>query len=254
MINGRGLQHVPDRVHIAPAFLEIDRLVLPFLEMKGERLHLFTFQRQNKRSKMCLESICSALDRERKSYEIHRTDSEIFHLITAFKRIIKEELGCGNQVFVNLSSGGHLQTVAAFMATCASPGAITPYFAYPKRLNDLTKPAAPQNSCGVEEIITLPHFTINAPDEDSLHFLRILAEVGEADKKTVRNSCQSEGLIRHQGKSRPYGHVMLENKFIRPMEKQGLMAVTENGRRCRVQITEKGRDMLLVNGLMEDSA
>lgn len=51
------------------------------------------------------------------------------------------------------------------------------------------------------------------------------------------------------GKSRPYGHVVLEDRFIRPLSELGLIMVRRNGsKESRACLTEKGKNTLLING------
>jgi hypothetical protein len=238
-----------ERVHVAPVLYEVDRLVLPMEELKGERVHLMLIKTKNERARACLEKLKEALERLGKPYTIHEDRFDLFELISSYKAVIEGELKKGNFVYVNLSSGGAIQAVAANYAAMEFEGGVQAFFAYPERFEDNFDHERPQNSSGISRISVLPHFNLKMPDDGKLQFLHIVGRLGEPTKAEVLAELGSKGLIISNGKSRPYGHVILENRFIKPLEKTGLVAVHKNGgRECRLALTEKGKNTLLVNG------
>lgn len=253
MLNcGQGIEEINERVHLAPVLFEVDRLVLPFFRMKGEKAHLIPLNIKNERSERCLKAIRDELEREGKPYEIHRADFDLYQLIVLCRKIIEKELKEKNHVFVNLSSGGAMQSTASLFATMTFKKWVSTYFAYPERFNNVFDKKRPQNSTGLSNIVTLPHYPIIGPNEAELQFLKIVAEIETPNRKSILEVCEKQGLISRMGKSKPYGHVILDDRFLSPLEAQGLMMVDEKGMRGRIHLTEKGRSTLLLSGMVVD--
>lgn len=238
----------PERVHIAPVGFEIDRVVLPFMKMKGERIHLIVRRDSNERGTKCLEAIKGDLERLQKPYEIQKVDLDLFKIIYACRRIIDGELEASNHVFVNISSGGSIQGVACHFATLTFKKGVTAYYAYPETYIEVVDSKRPQNSAGLDRIEVVPHYSIDLPSADEISFLLLLAKETPLKKSEVLKECLQSGLISTRGKSKPYGHVVLENRFIRPLEAKELLVVEGRGRGSRVRLTEKGKNTLLLNG------
>ncbi|MDI9644269.1 MAG: DUF6293 family protein [Candidatus Verstraetearchaeota archaeon] len=238
----------PERVHIAPVGFEIDRVVLPFLRMKGERIHLIVRRDSNERGINCVESIKKDLEEARKPYEVHQIELDLFKIIYECRKIIEEELKAANHIFVNISSGGSIQGVACHFATLTFKKDVVAYYAYPARYIEFVDSKRPQNSAGLDRIEIVPHYSIDLPSNEEIRFLVLLAKSSPLKKSEVLKECLENGLISTRGRSKPYGHVVLENRFIRPLESKELLVVEGRGRSSRVRLTEKGRNTLLLNG------
>jgi hypothetical protein len=243
----------PKRVHVAPVGFEIDRVVLPFIEMDGERIHLIVRKGRNERGDKCVKAICEELDRRKQPYKIYETELDLFRLIYTCRKIIDEELRAGNHVFVNMSSGGSMHAVACHFATLTFKEGVSAYYAYPERYNERVDPDRPEASSGFSKIQTVPHHSIEMPSEDEFKVLFIIMKSKIPSKKAILEDCIAANLITGEGKSKPYGHVVLETRFLRPMEEQGLILVEGKGRKSRVRITEKGINTLHLNGWFENS-
>ncbi len=239
---------IPERVHIAPIGFEIDRVVLPFIAMKGERLHLILRNGRNVRGDKCVNGIKNDLLEQKKVFEVHQVDLDLFQIICTCRRIIDEELKNGNTIFVNMSSGGSIQAVACHFATITFKAGVMAYYAYPETYLEKVDPARPQASVGLSKIELVPHYSIELPDESEMLFLRIIAESRIPSKKEILEECKRAGLIAATGKSKPYGHVVLENRFIKPLMGKGLISVDDWGRRSRVHLTEDGKNTLHITG------
>lgn len=239
---------IPERVHVAPVGFEIDRIVLPFLEMKGERIHLIVRKERNARGDRCVEGITQELKRHSKPFELHKIDLDLFKIIHVCRQVIAEELKSKNHVFVNISSGGSIQAVASHFATLTFRDGVSAYYAYPETYVEKVDPSRPQASSGISRIEVIPHYSIELPDDTELAFLKIVAEARIPSKRAILEECRRRGIISQEGKSKPYGHVVLENKFVKPLESSGLLRVLDKGRRSRILLTEKGLNTLHLSG------
>lgn len=250
MVNGSSHNiRIPERVHIAPVGFEIDRVVLPFLEMKGERMHLIVRKERNERGDRCVEAIVRDLSVHSKPFELHKIDLDLFKIIHVCRQVIAGELKSGNHVFVNISSGGSIQAVASHFATLTFRDGVSAYYAYPSAYMEKVDPSRPQASSGISRIEIIPHYSIELPDANELAFLRIVAEARIPSKKVILEECRRQGIISPEGKSKPYGHVVLENKYVKPLESSGLLRVEDKGRRRRIMLTEKGLNTLHLSGM-----
>lgn len=243
-----GTMQIQERVHVAPIGFEIDRVVLPFLAMKGERLHLILRNGRNARGNRCVSEIRKDLEANKKSYEIHQVDLDLFQIIYTCRKIIDDELKKCNAVFVNMSSGGSIQAVACHFATITFKSGVSAFYAYPETYIEKVNPMRPQASAGLSRIELMPHYSITLPDDSEMLFLRIVAESKLPSKKVLLEECERAGLIASTGKSKPYGHVVLENRFIKPLADKGLITVEDRGRRSRVRLTENGKNTLHITG------
>lgn len=238
---------VKERVHIAPVQFEVDRLILPLKTLRGERVHLMIIKTESRRVRGCLGRIKAALDEMGKPYTVHEDEFDLFGLICSYKEVIEEELEKGSAVYVNLSSGGAIQAIAANYAALGFEGGVQAFYAYPESFEAENGEKSPQNCSGVSRISVLPHFSIRMPNESRIEFLDILGRLGEPTKSEILVECGRKGLIECTGKSRSYGHVVLESRFIKPLAELGLVAVERNGgRESRVTLTEKGKGTLHV--------
>lgn len=243
---------IPERVHIAPVGYEIDRIVLPFRQIRGECMHLIIRKDNDARGEKCLAAIERELDSDRKPYEIHAIDyDDLFNLIFHSRKIIGNELEKGNHVFVNISSGGNIQAAACHFASLTFKEGVIAYYVHPKTYPENVDPERPQRSEGLEKIQTIPNYFIELPNDDHLRFMKIVSESKHPSKKEIRDTCVKSGLIAPRGKTAPYGHVVMENKYIQPLEERGLLMVEEKGRRARVRLTDKGMNTLRLTGLLQ---
>lgn len=240
---------IHERVHVAPLLFEVDRLILPLKMMRGERVRLMMIKTKNKRVHACARMVRAALEEMGMPYSVQEDEADLFSLISSYKRVIGEEVGRGSAVYVNLSSGGAMQAVASIYASMEFDGGVQPFFAYPKGFEPKYYGICTQDYSGVSRISVVPHFNLKMPDDGKLQFLQAVGMLGEPTKAEVLEELEMRGLVKAKGKSRPYGHVILESRFIRPLEKLGLLEVHRKGEReCRLSLTEKGRNTLLING------
>jgi hypothetical protein len=240
---------VQERVHIAPVLFEVDRLILPLKMLRGERVHLMLIKTENERFRACLGKVKTALEELGMPYKVHEEEFDLFGLIFSYKRVIEEELKKGSMIYINLSSGGSTQAIAAHYAAMEFDGGVQAFFAYPERFEADYDRKSPQSSSGVSRISILPHFSLKMPNDSKLQFLELLANLDEPTKGEILEACCGRGLIICNGKSRPYGHVVLDDRFIKPLAEIGLVKVQRNGgKESRVSLTEKGRSTLLING------
>ncbi|RNJ76004.1 MAG: hypothetical protein EB824_01065 [Thaumarchaeota archaeon S15] len=198
------------RVHVAPVGYEIDRIVLPAVELKAERVWLLVHDKPNEdRATGIIERVAAALEGEgiAVAREAHDRRS-LFGIIRAVRGILEREEG--NDVFVNLASGSKIQAVAGM------------------------------------KIVPIPSYEIRIPEERLVRTLGIMAERGgKITKKELAEAADRQGIISVGSTGANYSQArfaMLDKGIIRPLEAWGFVEVKKVGRNRWVSLTEEGRN------------
>ena len=104
------------RVHVAPVGFEIDRIVIPAKKLKADKVWLMVHENPSEdKAKPFVEKIKKQLEKENidVATEYHNR-LDLFKIIKSVKQVIEKEKG--NSVYVNLSSGSKIQSIACMMA------------------------------------------------------------------------------------------------------------------------------------------
>lgn len=233
------------RVHVAPVGYEIDRIVLPAVELKAERVWLLVHNKPNEdRATGIIERVAGAL--EGKGIDVVREAHDrrsLFGIIRAIRGILEREEG--NDVFVNLASGSKIQAVAGMMAAMmfGEGRSVKPFYAEAQDYAGFEgKPA----STGIKEIVQMPSYEIKVPEERLVRTLGVIAERGSRiTKKELAEAADRLGIISVGSTGSNYSQVrfaMLDKGIMRPLEAWGFIEVKKVGRSRWVSLTEEGRN------------
>ena len=109
-------KHVRLRIHIAPLGFESDRVVLPAIEMKADKVWILTHNDPKKTdAKSYLDDIKTRLRKARIDFEIMRLNRlNLSSTIKGVRTIMSK--GEDDTYYVNVSSGSKIQAVACTMA------------------------------------------------------------------------------------------------------------------------------------------
>ena len=171
-------KHARLRIHIAPLGFESDRIVLPAIEMKADKVWVLIHSNPKQtKAKSYLDDIKTRLKKRKESNsKTKKLDRlELFSNIKSVKSIIDEE-GKDNTYYINVSSGSKIQAVACTMAlhdVLMKKNNLIPYYAQPK---DYFEYDGEQMSTGLDKIIDMPQYDIKTPEEKFIRTLRIIKE------------------------------------------------------------------------------
>jgi hypothetical protein len=164
----------PLRVHIIPVGDdEIDRIVRPAQEWRADKIYFLRFRGKDifervhdqAKQELLQEQVVKVED----IFEVECDYYDFTELVGTYARIMHDEEGLGNHVFINVSTGGKLNSIAGMMA--AMLFGATPYFC---------KKDFETNSIPPEPVILdFPRFTIQKPGEDLVQFLVKIQEYME---------------------------------------------------------------------------
>lgn len=181
------------RIHAAPLGFEEDRIVIPAVRNKADRVWILV-PRHDDTAKTFLESVRARLaDAGIETFGMEHDRGDLFDIIRAIREIIRSE--GENHVLVNLSSGSKIQAVGCMMACMMfnDTGRVRPYYAEPEEYHRRDGPL----STGVRDIIPLPQYTVQIPPPLLVNTMHVIRKNGNRiRKKDLLKELQEAGLVR----------------------------------------------------------
>ncbi len=235
------------RVHVAPVGYEVDRVVLPAIQEKADRVWLMVHD--NKSDDKAIPFVSKITRRLEKSGVEVVTEShdrrDLFKIIRAVKTILGREEG--NDVYVNLASGSKIQAIGTMMACMMfnDGSSIHPFYAEAEHYPgfDEIQPV----STGIKEIHDVPPYSIRTPDPRLVAALGIIGERGgRLTKKEMARISEEKGLIKvnaREGNHSMARFASLDKNIIQPLEETwGFIRTEKIGRNRWISITDDGRN------------
>jgi len=235
------------RIHIAPLGFETDRIVLPAIEMKADKIWILIHNDPKQtEARPYLQEIKSRLKQHRIDYEMMELNRlNLFSTIKGIREIIESEKE--NSYYVNVSSGSKIQAVACTMATMMfhENNNLTPYYVEPEQYFPFR--GKPQSS-GMKNIRALPQYEIQIPEKRLVKALEIIENNnGKISKKDLADKAEEMKLFEVGGKEENYDQARfgtLNKNFVQPLkEKWGFIREQKIGRSIWLEITEEGRNV-----------
>ena len=232
------------RVHIAPVGFEIDRVVIPAIKMKADKVYLLRHNDYSEdKSGPYLDKIVKKLEKVNiKTKTIGVNRYRLFGIIKVVKEIIQNE--CDNDVYLNVASGSKIHAVGCMMACMIfdDRSNIHPYYAQAKEYPQYK--GNEQQTIGVEEIHKLPTYQIRTPSPKLLSALALVKAKGRVTKKEFAKEATDLDLISVGAKDENYDQARfasLDKNIIQPLENEwGFIEVEKIGRNRWIKLTEEG--------------
>lgn len=235
------------RVHIAPVGFEVDRVVLPAIEMKADRIWLLVHDDPDDRAKAFEDKIRRRFEESGVAVEEVQTDrKDVFKILRAVKEIIERERQ--NDIYVNSSSGSKIQVIACMMACMMfdTENNLTSYYAEPEEYPGGGKE---QQSTGLKDIIELPRYQIFVPEKELVDALKIVRENGgKISKKEMASIAEKEKIISvnaREENSNQAAFASLDKNIIQPLvDRWHFVEVEKIGRTRWIKLTREGNDAM----------
>jgi hypothetical protein len=237
------------RVHIAPVgFDPAQRIYEPLIEKRADRVYLVSRSKQDPASEIVNQIVATLV--KYPSIEVKQVYTEIWDLfccLEKYRDIFASEQG--NHVYVNVSTGSKILSIAGMLACMLWQG--TPYYT---RLDyEDGGPTVGLDRRKVKETDFLPVYQINMPSPESLYVLAIINKSGgRMSKKDLIENLQLPeiGLIPvylpSQPKNAPHSRL---RAILEPLESHWhFVDVKSRGRRSDVMLTEQGKNALRIFG------
>ena len=170
---------IPKRIHIAPVGFDQDRVVLPLKKMSAEKVYLIIEQKSEEdKGRFYVESIQKAIKKMKLNCDVEPRPSDVivaiyFLFFTHTGQIIEKE--SGNKIYVNVSTGTKIHSIAGMMACMifsSEKTNLTPYYVVPDDYNE------PEDhnpfASGCKDIFPLPSDKIAKPEDKIVKSLKII--------------------------------------------------------------------------------
>ena len=234
-------------VHIIPIGLEIDRATLPLGEYKADRVYLIAPDYGDDIDDYFLDNVKAGMPAGVEVIVEGYDRWDNFHeIMSIFCEIMKRERG--NEVFVNVSSGGRLPGIAGTIAAMMFDA--TPYYVVPQRYKEREKE---QITSGYRKVIPLPEYRISPPEEGLIEALRIVDIYERTSQKALSNELVEMGLLRDKDEKGKVlnvkaMHVLFRRQFLRPLLDRGWVEMEGQRRAAKLSLTEEGENVLRIFG------
>ena len=255
------------RVHVAPVGFEIDRIVLPAIKMKADRVWLIAHNEPHiDKGDKFVKSIQSKLKEARiECIQAQANRIDLFDILRALRTIFLQEKG--NSILVNVSVGSKIQAIASMMACMMFKdiAMIKPYYVVPEIYNSSLTKEERQETEGVKDIIGLPEYKIEIPSDKLIRCLDIINKKtdGKITKRELKDLAIEHNLIhvdydnkkKNGAKGTKYeysdqaGYMALKKNLIEPLLQWRFITENKVGSHHIVSLTDDGKHALtFLNG------
>ncbi len=234
------------RIHVAPVGFEIDRIVLSAKKRRADKVYLLMHKNPSEdKAGPFLDKIRSQLKRAKIESDTEFHDRlDLFEIIKSIKQIIERE--AGNNVYVNLASGSKIQAIAGMMACMMfnEQKNVFPFYVEAEKYHSSDRQ---QLSSGIKELIDLPSYEIQKPEQKHVEALRIIGENGgRMTKKRMAELADEGGLISVNAERENYSQARfasLDKNIIQPLLTHWKFIEEEKiGRTRWIKMTQEGRN------------
>ena len=183
------------RIHIAPVGFEVDRIVVPAIYMKADRVWLITHDKHKEdEGDKFVKLIQAKLKTSRIECLQEQADRiDLFDVLRVLRTIILKEKD--NSILVNVSVGSKIQAIASMMACMMFKDVAN--ILVPERYNSSLLKEDKQETEGVKQILAMPEYKIELPNEKLIKCLDIISrkEDGNITKRELKDSALEAGII-----------------------------------------------------------
>jgi hypothetical protein len=246
------------RVHIAPVGFEVDRIVLPAVRKKADRVWLITEKPSHQEDKGSPYAKSIARKLKESNIDCQQTSADrigLFDILRALRTIITNEKG--NHILVNVSVGSRIQAIASMMACMMfkDMATIRPYYVVPEKYNTvLLDEKKNQETEGMKDIITLPEYKIEIPNEKLIECMHIISlhKDNKITKRELKDLALNNNLIQvgkkdtqdKEDRRDQAAYMALNKNLIEPLMEWKFIGVEKIGARHIVSLTDEGINAL----------
>jgi hypothetical protein len=239
------------RVHMAPVGFEVDRIVLPAINMEADRVWLIVHagSHADKGDKFVKAIESKLKDARIECLKAPADRIDLFDILRALRTIILKEKG--NSILVNVSVGSKIQAIASMMACMMFKdlAMIKPYYVVPEIYNSSLAKENKQETEGVKDIIGLPEYKIEIPSDKLIRCLGLIDERagGKITKRELKDLAIENNLIHMDDKkisSDQAAYMALNKNLIEPLLDWKFITESKVGFHHIISLTEDGKHAL----------
>jgi len=233
------------RIHIAPVGFELDRIIIPAVKMKADKVWLVVHDNVTEdKSNKYRQKIEKTLEKKGIKTEIaHANRLRLFPIIKAVTEIIFKERK--NDIYVNVATGSKIHAIGCMMACMLFDDRekIHPFYAQAEKYPEYE--GTGQETYGVSEIHSLPTYRIGTPKRELLEAMRIIKNAGgRIQKKKMAEEAEKSKIITVNARKQNFTQARfasLDKNIVQPLvETWGFVEVEKIGRNRWLKMTEDG--------------
>jgi len=236
--------NVSDRVHIVPLGYEYERVTVPAIRMRADRVCLIYHDGDDPDGR---PGYYQDIHEDLEAAGIAVEDSNVCNIFDLYDTLrTVAELIQANQdhdVYVNLASGGKVTAIAGMIACMVTGGAEPIYVSASDYGQDKEIPVAEN----VTSISRLPTYPIQSPSREPLRFLQYIVEEGPVTKQECIEFAVDAGidpLADHEGDDTRGLYRLLDSHLLNSLREDGYVETYKKGRNKYVEATEEGENTL----------
>jgi len=233
------------RIHIAPVAFEVDRVVIPAVRMKADKVYLVAHDDvANDKAIKYRQKIVRQLEKKGiKTEVVFANRLRLFPIIKTVTEIIFKERK--NDIYVNVATGSKIHAIGCMMACMLfdDRDKIHPFYAQAEKYPEYE--GTGQETYGVSEIHSLPTYRIGTPKRELLEALRIIKDAGgRIQKKKMAEEAEKSKIIIVNAREQNFTQARfasLDKNIVQPLvETWGFVEVEKIGRNRWLKMTEDG--------------
>jgi len=233
------------RVHIAPVGFELDRIIIPAVKMKADKVWLVVHDNVTEdKSNKYRQKIEKALEKKGIKTEIaHANRLRLFPIIKAVTEIIFKERK--NDIYVNVATGSKVHAIGCMMACMLfdDRDKIHPFYAQAEKYPEYE--GSKQQTYGVAEIYPLPTYRIGTPKPELIKAMDIIKKAGgRIQKKKMAEEAEKSKIIIVNARKQNFTQARfasLDKNIVQPLvDTWGFVEVEKIGRNRWLKLTEDG--------------
>jgi hypothetical protein len=238
---------VNQRIHIAPVGFEIDRIVLPAVEMKADLVYLVVHDNlsADKAQEHHTEIQKQLKKKKIKTETVYANRFKLFDIIRMVKELIEKNRK--DSFYVNVASGSKIHAIGCMMACMMFDDRdnIQPFYPQPNEYP--TYKEGEQQTYGVEEIHPLPTYQLLTPKPDLLEALKIIKDHdGRIQKKVLAAEAEERKILNVGARKENHSNALfasLDKKIIQPLlHTWGFIEEEKIGKNRWISFSEDGKN------------
>lgn len=236
--------NVSDRIHIVPLGYEYERVTVPAIRMRADRVYLIYYDGDDPDDRPdYYDDIRS--DLQDAGIEVNDdTICDIFDLYDTLRTIAELiQQNAEHEVYVNLASGGKVTAIAGMIACMVTGSAEPIYVSASEYGQDKDVPVAKD----VTSISRLPTYPIQAPSLGPLKLLQHIVEDGPVTKQNCIEFAVATGidpLADHETDDTRGLYRLLDSHLLDSLREDGYVETYKKGRNKYIEATEEGENTL----------
>jgi len=235
---------VSDRVHIVPLGYEYERVTIPAIRMRADRVYLIYHEGDDPDER---PGYYEDIHDDLRTAGVDVDDDNVCNIFDLYDtlRTVAELIQSNreHEVYVNLATGGKVTAIAGMIACMVTSGAEPIYVSASEYGQDKEIPVAKD----VTSISRLPTYPIQAPSRAPLKLLQYIINEGPVTKQECIEFAVAAGidpLADHEGDDIRGLYRLLDSHFLDSLQEDGYIETYKKGRNKYVEATEEGKNTL----------